>query len=142
MRKNFKASQGITIYKAKVLVTQLCPTLCDPLDCSPPGSCVHGILQARLLEWVATSFPRGSNQSLALQVVSVPSEPPAHLSTKELGYQRISQQKPQTRREWNDIFKILKDKNCHPTKLYPEELPLLCELEIKAFPDRKKVDRI
>ena len=34
-------------------VTQSCPTLCDPMDCSPPGSSVHGILQARILEWVA-----------------------------------------------------------------------------------------
>ena len=37
----------------KVLVTQLCSTLCDPMDCSPPGSSVYGILQARILEWVA-----------------------------------------------------------------------------------------
>ena len=37
--------------KVKVLVTQLCPTLCDPTDCSPPGSSVHGTLQARILEW-------------------------------------------------------------------------------------------
>ena len=36
--------------KVKVLVTQLCLTLCDPMDCSPPGSSVHGILQARILE--------------------------------------------------------------------------------------------
>ena len=35
---------------------QLCPTLCDPIDCSPPGSPVPGILQARTLEWVAISF--------------------------------------------------------------------------------------
>ena len=35
------------------LVAQLCPTLCNPMDCSPPGSSVHGILQARILEWVA-----------------------------------------------------------------------------------------
>ena len=39
-----------------VLVTQSCPTLCDPMDCSPPGSSVHGILQARTLEWVAILF--------------------------------------------------------------------------------------
>ena len=38
------------------------PTLCDPVDCSPPVSSVHGILQARLLEWVAISFSRGSSQ--------------------------------------------------------------------------------
>ena len=37
----------------KVLVTRLCPTLCNPMDCGPPGSSVHGILQARILEWVA-----------------------------------------------------------------------------------------
>ena len=39
-------------------VAKLCLTLCDPVDCSPPGSSVHGILQARILEWVAISFSR------------------------------------------------------------------------------------
>ena len=39
-----------------VLVTQSCPTLCDLMDCSLPGSSVHGILQARILEWVDISF--------------------------------------------------------------------------------------
>ena len=43
-------------------VSQLCLTLCDPLDCSPRGSSVHGIFQARILEWVAISFSRGSSQ--------------------------------------------------------------------------------
>ena len=38
------------------------PTLCNPIDCSPPGSSVHGISQARILEWVAISFSRGSSQ--------------------------------------------------------------------------------
>ena len=42
------------------LVAQSCPTLWDPMDCSPPGSFVHWILQARMLEWVAISFSRGS----------------------------------------------------------------------------------
>ena len=42
--------------------TQLCPTLCYPMDCSPPGSSVHWILQATILEWVAISFSRGSSQ--------------------------------------------------------------------------------
>ena len=36
-----------------VLVAQSCPALCNPMDCSPPGFFVHGILQARILEWVA-----------------------------------------------------------------------------------------
>ena len=43
-------------------VTQSCPTLCDPMDCSLPGSSVHGIFQARVLEWVAISFSRASSQ--------------------------------------------------------------------------------
>ena len=45
--------------KVKVKVTQSCLTLCDPMDCSPPVSSVRGILQARILEWVAISFSRG-----------------------------------------------------------------------------------
>ena len=45
-----------------VLVTQSCPTLCDPMICSPPGSSLHWISQARRLEWVAISSSRGSSQ--------------------------------------------------------------------------------
>ena len=52
----------------------VCPTLCSPIDCSLPGSSVHGIFQARVLEWVAISFSRGSSQprdwtSVSLTVV-------------------------------------------------------------------------
>ena len=43
-------------------VAQWCPTLCDPVIYSPPGSSLHGILQARILEWVAISFSRGSSR--------------------------------------------------------------------------------
>ena len=49
----------LTARVIKVLVTQSCVTLQDPMDCSPPGSCVLGIFQARILEWVAISFSRG-----------------------------------------------------------------------------------
>ena len=49
-------------FKVKVLVAQLCLTLCDPMDCSLPGSSVLGILQARILEWIAIPFSRGSSQ--------------------------------------------------------------------------------
>ena len=48
-------------WKVKVLVAQWCPTLCDPIDCSLPGSSVHGIFQARILEWIAIPFSRGSS---------------------------------------------------------------------------------
>ena len=47
---------GKTIALTESEVAQLCPTLCNPMDCSPPGSSVHGIFQARILEWVAISF--------------------------------------------------------------------------------------
>ena len=48
--------------KIKVLVPGSRLTLCDPMDCSPPGSTVDGILQANILEWVAISFSRGSSR--------------------------------------------------------------------------------
>ena len=48
--------------KVKVLVPQLCLTLCNPINCSPPGSSVLGILQARVLEWVVIPFSRGSSR--------------------------------------------------------------------------------
>ena len=47
--------------KVKVLVTQSCLTFCDPMDCSLPGSSIQGILQARILEWVAVPSSRGSS---------------------------------------------------------------------------------
>ena len=47
-----------------MLVPHLCPTLCDPMDCSPPGSSVHEIPQARILEWVAMIFSRGSSWAM------------------------------------------------------------------------------
>ena len=53
-------SRGLSMEVSKV--TQSCPTLCDPVDCSPSGSSDHGILQATILEWVAISFSRGSSQ--------------------------------------------------------------------------------
>ena len=54
---------------------QLCPILCNTMDHSPPGSSVHGILQAKILEWVAISFSRGSscprNQTLVSYISCV-----------------------------------------------------------------------
>ena len=47
--------------KVKVLVAQSCPAFCNPMDCSPQGSTIHGIFQARILEWVVISFSRGSS---------------------------------------------------------------------------------
>ena len=51
-------------------IAQSCPILCDPIDCSLPGSSVHGIFQAIVLEWIAISFSRGSSQPRARARVS------------------------------------------------------------------------
>ena len=65
-----------------VLAAQSCLTLCNPVDCRPPGSSVHRVLQARILEWVAIYFPRGSSRPRdwtwvsCIQADSLPSEPP------------------------------------------------------------------
>ena len=62
---------GIGTYIVLCLVAPSCLTLCDSMDCSPPGSSVYGILQARILEWVAIAFSRrifpneGSNPGLS-----------------------------------------------------------------------------
>ena len=55
--------QALLIYESqvKVLVSQSCSTLCDPMDCNPPGSSVHGIFYARILGWVAIPFSRRSS---------------------------------------------------------------------------------
>ena len=75
------------LHESESEVTQSCPTLCDPMDCSLPGSSIHGIFQARILEWVAISFSRDLPDpgiepgSLALQADALLSEPPAFLYT-------------------------------------------------------------
>ena len=55
----FKWSMEVEV---EVLVAQSCPTLCNPMDCSPAGSSVHGLLQARILEWVAIPISRRTSQ--------------------------------------------------------------------------------
>ena len=78
-----KKPTGFYTLTVKVLVTQSCPTLCNPRDYSPPGPSVHGILQARILQWAAISSSRGifltQGSNLGLlhwQADSLPSEPP------------------------------------------------------------------
>ena len=65
-----KKNEGVEGSKIAVLVTQLCLTLCDPMNCSPPGASVHGILPARILELVAMPFSRRSSQSRGWTQVS------------------------------------------------------------------------
>ena len=60
--QNDQGPQIALTFMIMCVSAQSCLTLCDPKDCGPPGSSVHGILQARVLEWVAISFSRGSSQ--------------------------------------------------------------------------------
>ena len=72
------------VMKVKVLVAQSCLTLWDPMDCSLPGSSVHRILQARILEWVAISFSRGSSWPRdQTQVSCIPGRPFTIWATRE-----------------------------------------------------------
>ena len=72
---------SMVLMKVKLLAAQLCLILCDPMDCSLLGSSVHGISQARILEWVAIPFSRGSSQPRdwtqvsCIAADSLPSEP-------------------------------------------------------------------
>ena len=85
LREEIALARKTDNYCAVCLVTQSCPTLCSPVDCSPPGSSVHGILQAGILEWVAMPSFRGSSQpgieprSPALQADSLLSESPGDI---------------------------------------------------------------
>ena len=56
----------VYMYESESEVAQSCPTLCDPMDCSLPGSSLHGILQARVLEWVAIFLLQGIFQTQGL----------------------------------------------------------------------------
>ena len=57
----FVSNTAIALECVHVQLLQSCLTLCDPVECNPPGSSVHGILQARILEWVAVLYSRGSS---------------------------------------------------------------------------------
>ena len=61
IKSSLRVSHGLCS-EVLVLSCSSYPTLCDPMDCSLPGSFVHGIFQARILEWVAISFSRGSSR--------------------------------------------------------------------------------
>ena len=61
IQKLSKYSEDVCVHVRTSEVTLSCPTLCDLMDCSLPGSSIHGIFQARVLEWVTISFSRGSS---------------------------------------------------------------------------------
>ena len=79
----------VSINRCCCLIAWSCPTLCDPMDCSPSGSSVHGILQARILEWVAMPSCRASSQPRDQTQVSCTagrfSEPPGNPKNTGVG---------------------------------------------------------
>ena len=82
----------------KGLVNQSCPTLCDRMDCSLPGSSVHRILQARILEWVANSFSRGSSWPRDwTQVSGIAGRPFTVWATREAHQIHMAHQSPHLR---------------------------------------------
>ena len=81
-------------------VAQSCPTLCDPKNRSPPGCSVHGISQARILEWAALPFFRGSSplrSNLCLLYLCVGRWPLCHCATREARSRGWALPNPQTR---------------------------------------------
>ena len=107
----------------KVLVTQFYPTLCNPIDYSTPGSSVHGILQARILEWVTISYSRGSSPlgiepgSPVLQADSLLSEPPGEPNT---GYKHPSFNTDQWQTNYSACVTMYNQNSCqcHTMFLY------------------------
>ena len=88
-------SRADKMEKVKVLVAQSCLTLCDPMDCSPPGSSVQGILQARILERAAIAFrdlldPGIKARSPTLQADCVLSKPPGKLSIYTFAFSNVT----------------------------------------------------
>ena len=80
----------------------VCPTLCNPIDCSPPSSSVHGIFQAKILDWVATSYPRGSYRSWNWRISCIGRLILYHWTTREaLWYMRGTPKLIYTRPPWN-----------------------------------------
>ena len=84
-------------------VAQLCLTLCNPMDCSLPGSSVHGIFQAIVLEWIATSFSRGSSQHRDQMVKP--------LSTMQETWVRSLGREGPWRRKWQSTLVLLPGKS-------------------------------
>ena len=110
--------------RKKVLAVQSCPTLCNPMDCSPPGSSVHRILQARILEWVAIPFSRGFSQHGDQTPIShtvVDSLPP-ELPGKALGSHIPCSQKTKTENRGSVVTNSIKTlKTVHIRKTFKKK---------------------
>ena len=100
---------------------QSCPTLCDPIDSSPPGSTVPGILQARTLEWVAISFSNAWKwkvkvKSLSRVQLSATPWTAAHQAPPSMGFCR--------QEYWSWVFSCSVVSNCVTARTIPHQAPL------------------
>ena len=103
--EEYNSSPNLKAWELGTLVAQSCPTLCDPVDCSPPGSSVHGISQARILEWgaiIQVIFPtQGLNPGL-LHYRQIPFCLSQQRSPKNQGSQLFkSQSKGKNQEHWS-----------------------------------------
>ena len=116
-------------------VAQLCPTLCDPMDCNLQGSSVHGILQARILEWVAISISRGSSQprdrTLVAHIVgryfTIWEREASHLVWPQVNSREGTQLHPWTENWFKDLLSITLPIRTRPS------FPLSQSLQIGSF---------
>ena len=117
-------------YHMRAKSLQLCSTLCNSMDCSLPGSSVHGILQAGILEWVAMHFSRGSSQKNHRYTCIPHPEPPSLLSPCTIPLVRPSAPAPSIQYhalnlDWRFIsYMMLYMFQCHsPKSSHPLPLP-------------------
>ena len=97
-------SEGVQIcYWGSMLIAQSCPTLCDPMGCSPPGSSVHGILQARIPSPGDLLSSRMGPRSPALQANYLPSEPPRKPTEEE---HRAITNSARKKRKWCSVVEV------------------------------------
>ena len=129
-RKDLKGNKMFTAhFQSESEVTQSCLTLCDPMDCSLPGSSVHGIFQARVLEWIAISFSRG--------IFPIQGSNPCLLHCRQMLYRLSHQGSPHTFKG-SDIFLVIWKVNFTPrTRKDPSlfhltDFKFLCKYEMKA----------
>ena len=126
---------------------QLYLTLCDPIHSSPLGSSVPGILQARILEWVAISFSNAWKWKVKVKSLShawllatpwtaAYQAPPGWIfQARVLKWSAIAF----SGKEWQDILKVMKEKNLQPRLLHPARISFKYEGEIKSFTDEQKL---
>ena len=119
-------------------------TLSDPMDCSPPGSSIHGILQGRVLEWGATAFSNLTETEYKKRILKTARE------KQQVTYKEnptsvtadLSAETLQARREGQDIFIVPKGKNLQPRLLYPARISFKIDGEIKSFSDKQKLRKL